>query len=70
MFIGKIKATPSSKNLFITSDIFSRPGSSGAAVFKLSNHRVSLVGVIARGNSLENIVYITPFKEGFDFLRL
>ena len=70
MFIGKIKATPTRDNLYITSDVFSRPGSSGAAVFKLSNHKASLIGVIARGNSDENIVYITPFKEAFTLLKL
>ena len=70
MFVGKIKTIPSPKNFFITSDIFSRPGSSGAPVFKLSNHKSSLVGVIARGNPSENIVYITPFKKGFTFLKL
>ncbi len=70
IFIGKIKATPTRDNLYITSDVFSRPGSSGAAVFKLSNHKVSLVGVIARGNPDENIVYITPFKEAFPLLDL
>jgi hypothetical protein len=70
MFIGKIKATPTRDNLYITSDVFSRPGSSGAAVFKLSNHKASLIGVIARGNSDENIVFITPFKEAFALLKL
>lgn len=70
IFIGKIKATPARDNLYITSDVFSRPGSSGAAVFKLSNHKASLIGVIARGNSDENIVYITPFKEAFSLLKL
>lgn len=70
IFIGKIKATPTRDNLYITSDVFSRPGSSGAAVFKLSNHKASLIGVIARGNSDENIVYITPFKEAFSLLKL
>jgi hypothetical protein len=70
MFIGKIKATPNHDKLYITSDVFSRPGSSGAAVFKLSNHKASLIGVIARGNSDENIVYITPFKEAFTLLKL
>jgi hypothetical protein len=70
LFIGKIKTTPSPKNLFITSDIFSRPGSSGAPVFRLSHHKSYLVGVIARGNPTENIVYITPFKEGFTILKL
>lgn len=70
MFIGKIKAMPTYNNLYITSDVFSRPGSSGAAVFKLSNHKASLIGVIARGNSEENIVYITPFKVAFSLLKL
>jgi hypothetical protein len=70
IFIGKIKATPTRDNLYITSDVFGRPGSSGAAVFKLSNHKASLIGVIARGNSDENIVYITPFKEAFTLLNL
>jgi hypothetical protein len=70
MFIGKILSTPSHDNLYFTSDVFSRPGSSGAAVFKLSNHKASLIGVIARGNSDENIVYITPFKEAFTHLNL
>ncbi len=70
IYIGKIKAMPTHDNLYITSDVFSRPGSSGAAVFKLSNHKASLIGVIARGNSDENIVYITPFKEAFVLLNL
>jgi hypothetical protein len=70
MFIGKIKATPTHDILYITSDVYSRPGSSGAAVFKLSNHKTYLVGVIARGNSEENIVYIAPFKEAFTLLNL
>jgi hypothetical protein len=70
MYIGRIKTTPSSNIVYITSEIFGRPGSSGAPVFKLSDHKLSLVGLIARGNSSENIVYITPFKEGFAFLGL
>ena len=70
MCIGKILTTPSHDNLYFTSDVFSRPGSSGAAVFKLSNHKASLIGVIARGNSDENIVYITSFREAFSLLKL
>jgi hypothetical protein len=67
MFIGKITETPSTDNPYITSDVFSRAGNSGAPVFNISNHRVSLIGVIARGNADANVVYITPFKESFFF---
>jgi hypothetical protein len=70
MFVGKIISIPSDDNPYITSDIFSRAGSSGAAVFKISGHRVSLIGVIARGNSEKNIVYISPLKEALGFLKL
>jgi hypothetical protein len=63
MFIGKILKTPDQNNSYIVSDIFGRPGSSGAAVFKISEHKVFLIGVIARGNPENNIVYVTPLKE-------
>jgi hypothetical protein len=70
MFIGKITQTPSNDNLYIISDVFSRAGNSGAAVFKISNHRVSLIGIIARGNAEANVVCITPFKESAIVLNL
>ncbi len=64
-FIGTIIKTPSYDDPYISSDVFSRPGSSGAPVFKISNHCVSLIGVIARGNADENIVLIAPFRDAF-----
>ena len=70
MYIGKIIETPSSDNPYITSDVFSRAGNSGAAVFKISKHRVSLIGIIARGNADANVVYITPLKESIILLNL
>jgi hypothetical protein len=70
LFVGKIMNTPSADNPYITSDVFSRAGSSGSAVFKISNHKVSLLGVIARGNADKNIVYISPLKEAIGFLKL
>lgn len=70
MFVGKIIDMPSFGNQYITSDVFSRPGSSGAAVFKISNHRVSLIGVITRGNADKNIVYISPIKETLALFKL
>ena len=70
LFVGKIMNTPSSDNPYITSDVFSRAGSSGSAVFKISNHKVSLIGVIARGNADKNIVYISPLKEAIKLLKL
>jgi hypothetical protein len=69
-FIGKIKEPSSPKNSYIVSDILSGPGSSGAAVFKISMHKFFLIGLIARGNSEKNIVYITPFKESAILLNL
>lgn len=69
-FIGRIIKTPSNDDPYISSDVFSRPGSSGAAVFKISNHNVSLIGLITRGNADENIVLITPFKYAFSHLKL
>ena len=70
LFAGKIMNTPSSDNPYIVSDVFSRAGSSGSAVFKISNHKISLLGVIARGNADKNIVYISPLKEAIGFLKL
>jgi hypothetical protein len=70
MFVGKITETSSHDNPYIASDVFSRPGSSGAPVFKISGHKVSLIGVIARGNSDKNIVFITPLKESFLLSKL
>ncbi len=70
LFVGKITNTPSANNPYITSNVFSRAVSSGSAVFKISNHKVSLIGVIARGNANKNIVYISPIKEAIGFLKL
>jgi hypothetical protein len=70
LFVGKITNTPSANNPYITSNVFSRAGSSGSAVFKISNHKVFLIGVIARGNADKNIVYISPIKEAIGFLKL
>jgi hypothetical protein len=70
LFVGKITNTPSANNPYITSNVFSRAGSSGSAVFKISNHKVFLIGVIARGNADKNIVYISPIKEAIRFLKL
>jgi hypothetical protein len=70
LFIGKLTETPSNDNPYITSDVFSRAGNSGAGVFKISKHRISLIGIIARGNADANVVYITPFKESFIPLNL
>jgi hypothetical protein len=70
LFVGKITNTASTDNPYIVSDVFSRAGTSGSAVFKISNHKVSLLGVIARGNADKNIVYISPLKEAIGFLKL
>lgn len=70
LFVGKIMNTASGDNPYIRSDVFSRAGNSGSAVFKISNHKISLIGVIARGNAEKNIVYISPLKDAINLLKL
>jgi hypothetical protein len=69
-YVGKIIDLPIRSNPYIVSDIFSRPGNSGAPVFKISNKNIYLIGIITRGNPDAKIVYITPFKESFPLLNL